>query len=215
MKALAILILTAHLSAASPTDVIHSLDRFPGLSNIKQTLHVECREEHLSKPEEPPRITRQDLKLRVENGELWTQLTSNLEELNGLDLNQIIEPRPLIHKWMNSKIATSVTPQDAACLVFQTPPQVPTRLKRLWESEGHLEVWLAPDCSISRARLWQRYKGRTQRIAPTEEVKLQIDYTFKVEGDHLLLNRMEEVQEESEGYDLHKRYRLVELGKWK
>jgi hypothetical protein len=213
MKATAILILTAHLSAASPTDVIQSLDRFPGLSNIEQTLHVECREEHLSKPEDPIRVTRQDLKLRFENGEFWTQQTSNLKELNGLDLNQIIDSRPLIRKWMTSRIATSVTPQNATHLVFQTPPQVPTRLKRLWESEGRLEVWLAPDCSITRARLWQRYKGRTQRIAPTEEVKLQIDYAFKIEGDHLLLNRMEEVQEESEGYDIHKQYRLVELGK--
>jgi hypothetical protein len=211
MKIPAFLLLVAHLTAASPSDVINSLDRFPGLSNIKKELHVECRTEHSSMPKEPIHETQQVLKLRIENGEPWTQQTSNLEELDGLDLRQIMDSRPLIREWMTCKTTAQVTPNPAERLVFQVPPQVPARLMRLWESEGRLDVWLATDGSISRAHLAQRYKGRTQRIAPTEEVKLQIDYAFKVEGDHLLLVRMEEVREEVEGYDIHKRHRLLEL----
>src|ERR1035438_5303511 len=211
MKIHASLILVAHLTAASPSDVIHSLERFQGFSNIKKELRVECRTEHSSMPKEPIRETQRVLKLRIENGEPWTQQTSNLEELDGLDLRQILDLRPLIRELMAGKPTAQVAPNPAEHLVFQVPPQVPARLKRLWESEGRLDVWLATDGSKSRAHLAQRYKGRTQRIAPTEEMKLQIDYTFKVEGDQLLLVRMEEVREEVEGYDIHKRHRLLEL----
>ena len=199
------------LPAASSNDVIRNLERYPGRSTLQRTLRVECRTEHSSTPKEPIREMHQDLKLRTENGELWTQQTSNLEALEGLDLRQIMDPRSLIREWMTCKTTAQVTPNPAERLVFQVPPQVPARLKHLWESEGRLDVWLATDGSISHAHLAQRYKGRTQRIAPTEEMKLQIDYTFKVEGDHLLLVRMEEVREEVEGYDIHKRHRLLEL----
>lgn len=211
MKTLILFSLATLLSAAAPADVIHSLERFPGRSDLKTTLHIKSRVEHPKLPKEPIQETRQDLSLRFENGELWIKKTSDSCEVAESELRQILDPRPLIRGWMNSEpIPSSVTPNGEP-LAFKIKPEIPPRLKRLWESEGHLEVWLAQDGSPSRAVLLQRYKGRVQRIAPTEEVTLRIEYTFKVEGDHLLLVRMDETREEHDGYDITKRNRVLEL----
>ena len=211
MKTVSLLFLVGYLSASTPAQVLSSLEKFPAQSTVKKTLHFESRIDHPSQPKEPSREARQDLGVRFENGELWSQKISNSDQLTALELHEILDPRPLLRSWMNGQPTDASSTSHSDHLVFQVLPKVPSRLKRLWESEGRLEIWLAQDGSPSRARLVQRYKGRAQRIAPTEEVKFQANYTFKAEGDHLLVTTLEEDREESVGYDIQKRHRLLEL----
>ena len=213
MKSPLLFFLTAQLLAADPKGIIQRLDRFPGHGQFRATLHAEMIIAHPSKSKELAQEMRLDLGLRYENGELWTHRIGGDGELAESELREILDSCQLLRTWLSASPVVPVMSRDSDSLVYIVPPQIPTRLKHLWASEGHLGIWLAPDGTPRRALLVQRYKGRTQRIAPTEEMKLQVDYTFKPEGDHLVIARMDEDCMESEGYDIHRRHRLLELRK--
>ena len=42
-------------------------------------------------------------------------------------------------------------------------------------------------------------------------MKEEVDFTFKAEGDHLLVTRREEWREESLGYDVHRIHSVLKL----
>lgn len=63
----------------------------------------------------------------------------------------------------------------------------------------------------TRARLVQRYRGRVQRIAPTEEGSIRTDDTFRIMGDHLVISHLEEERRETEGYDTRLTKRRINL----
>lgn len=211
MKSRSILTMAAVLFAPSSIEAQQALDRFHALNTMNAMIHVESRIEHPSQPKDSPRETRQDLGIRIENGELWTQKTGISDELSEADLKVVLDPLPQIRNWMAHERVNDSAASAGDLAEFSVKPETPARLKRIWELEGRVQLWFTKDGTPSRALLVQRFKGRTQRIAPTEEVILRIDYTFKDEGGHLVIARLDENREERNGYEVTKHHRVLEL----
>jgi hypothetical protein len=197
---LILLLGTSLLIADAPA----SPDGSGGRNPIRHTFRAQLEDDHGSGSREAPRTSEARWVLSSKEGAAAGEALPR-----GFAQASLLDAQRLIREWLGT--APWTAPAGPNPVTLEVPPKVPAHLRRTWGITGQVELWFGEDGTPSRAHVVQAYKGRFQRIAPTEALQDTIDFTFKPEGDHLLIARREERREERVGYAIHRIHSVIEL----